>query len=850
MLTSDRFSLHFSNEQFEILLNLYQSSFTSFQSIEEVQEEIVKSVALGLMISRVSIWKFEEDVLQCQKLYLSDDNRFEEQYDLKKSDFPAYYDSLRSGIAIVAENALQNEQTCELKDSYLIPLNIKSILDLPIRENGMLVGVLCCEAIGEPRKWPENDISFARSVTDILSLITNAFERKQSEKILIENQDRFRFISENISDGIYIIEKDQMVFASKRYYEMIRMSPDQKQSAHNKDMFHLVHPDDYENVKNLIYGSLGKQLPSFKYVFRLKRGDDTYMWREDIMNVHYDADGYPMRAVTIARDITQEKEQEFEAEVQQKALAVQNTLLLKLYSATEKKNTKSKITEIIAFAANGLNIDRASFWIVKKNKLICRNLFDKIENTYSKDRTLDTREIPKYIAAVNNQMALVADDVYENEHTSELIDNYLKPLGITDMLDVPIRANGKFYGVLCCEHRNDPRVWSENDISFARALADYLSIALEEKKRKKAERKLKESEKQLRLITENTSDGVVVIEKGKITYCSPSYARLLNYPKEDYLNFTLQDIFDRVHPEDMPSVRDYVLECLSKQLKEFKYELRFRSADGDYYWREESANVIYDPDTGYYTRYIIITRDISKRKEEERERNKLYKITEKQNEKLINFTHIVSHDIRSHTSNLAMILDLFEETDNPDEQKEYFKMLKQSTNKLSDTIFFLNETVAVQSGISNEKVKLNLKEEIQKAILGISAIIKTSNAKIIINVAEDLKIEATQSYLESIIFNLLTNAIKYKSPDRDPLIKIAAVKITDEIKMTVEDNGIGIDLQKNKDKIFGMYKTFHGNPDAVGLGLFMVKNHIESMGGRVEVESTINKGTLFSLYFI
>jgi PAS domain S-box-containing protein len=850
MLTSNRFSLHFSNEQFEILLNLYQSSFTSFESKAEVQEEIVKAVAQGLMISRVGIWKFENDLLKCEKLYLADSSEFIHYDDLKKSDIPIYYDLLLKGVPIAAGNAFDDHQFTEIKDSYLVPLDIPSIMDVPILENGELVGILCCESVGKIKDWTENDIAFARSVADILSLITQAFERKQTEKNLIENQERFQFISENISDGIYIIENGQMEFASKRYYEMIRMTPDEKQSAHDKDMFYLVHPDDYEYVKNVIYGSLGKQLPSFKYVFRLKRGDGTYMWREDIMNVHYDASGNPLRAVTIARDITQEKEQEFEAAEQQKALAVQNDLLLKLYSSSEKKSIKGKITEIITLAAKGLNIDRAGFWIVKKDKLICKSLFDKIENNYTNEGFFETREIPKYIAAVNNQVALVADDVYENRHTSELIDNYLKPLGITDMLDVPIRANGKFYGVICCEHRDDPRVWSENDISFARALADYLSLALEENKRKKAESRLKESEKQLRLITENTSDGVVVIESGKITYCSPSYSRLLNYTRKDYLSFTVEDIFERIHPEDMPSVRDYILDCLSKQLKEFKYEFRFRSADDIYYWREESVNVIYDEETGHYTKYIIITRDISKRKEEERERNKLYKITEKQNEKLINFTHIVSHDIRSHTSNLAMILDLFEESDNPEEQREYFKMLKQSTNKLSDTIFFLNETVAVQSGISNEKVKLNLKEEIQKAILGISAIIKTSNAELIINVADNLEIEATQSYLESIIFNLLTNAIKYKASNRNPVIKISASEIMDEIKLVIEDNGIGIDLQKNKDKIFGMYKTFHGNPDAVGLGLFMVKNHIESMGGRVEVESEVNKGTTFSLYFI
>ncbi|WP_394759758.1 PAS domain S-box protein, partial [Flavobacterium sp.] len=548
-----------------------------------------------------------------------------------------------------------------------------------------------------------------------------------------------------------------------------------------------------------------------------------------------------------------------------------------------------------------------------------------------------------------------------------------------DMLDIPIRESGKFHGVLCCEHRDDPRVWSENDVSFARSLADFLSLALEEDKRKEVEKslilnqekfkfisentsdgiaviensivtyvspaysklygyadnfligksiieiysyvhpndidKLKiivynslenkverfnydyrfkapdgkyywredsanviyddtdslyskvivisrditerkiteerliESDQQLRLITENTSDGVIVFENQKITFISPSYSKSLGYSKDDYKNVTIDDVFNSFHPDDLLKVKPYIYDCLAKQEKEFKYELRFKGLDGVYYWREDSVNVIYGED-GKYLKYIVITRDISARKESENEKNKLFKLTQKQNEKLLKFTHIVSHDIRSHTSNLSMILDLFEETNDPIEQKEYFDMLKQSTNKLSDTIFYLNETVTVQSGLKNEKITLNLKKEIEKAILGINAIVKTNHARINIEINDNIEIIATQSYLESIIFNMLTNAIKYRSLVRKPIINIKAEKTDDYIKVSIQDNGIGIDLEKNKDKIFGMYKTFNGNPDAVGLGLFMAKNHIESMGGRIEVESEIDKGTTFTMYFV
>lgn len=827
-----------------------------------------------------------------------------------------------------------------------------------------------------------NGLKFVVGILESPLLFKTATKKKNRIKYfqntLDENEDRFNFISENISDGIYIIEKEQLVFASGAYLKMMGLTQSQKQQSHKADMFSLVHPDDLEGVKNIIYGAAAQKLSSIKYVFRCRRGDGEYIWREDIMNILYNENKEPIKVVTIARDITQEKIEKLENEKKQKDTERQNNLLINLYSSISSISLKEKIMEVTSLATKGLNIDRASFWIISEDELVCNDLYDKNQKKHLKNQFFKIREIPKYIAAVNNQVALVADDVYDNEATSELIDNYLKPLGITDMLDIPIRANGKFYGVLCCEHRDDPRVWSENDISFARALADYLSLAIEEDKRiqaeiqlnenqeqlkfisentsdgilviennkisyvspvfaklsgysesyiknlslgevfnfihpedaikiteiiyknltsqsekfsyeyrfkgasgeyqwredstnviynsdgsyskyilvsrdiserKQTEKQLIESEQQLRLITENTSDGVAVIEGGRLTYVSPSYVKLLNYTKEEYLNYNPNDIYEKFHPDDLVRVKPYINECLMKQMKEFKYEMRFMDVNGNYHWREDSANVIYD-EHGRSAKYIVVTRDISARKESDNEKNRLYEITEKQNQKLINFTHIVSHDIRSHTSNLSMILDLFEESNNSEEKREYFNMMKQSTNKLSDTIFFLNETVAIQSGGKNEFENLNLKQEIEQAILGINAIVKSNKAIININVDEKIQIKATQSYLESIIFNLLTNAIKYRSKDRLPVINIVVKVVNDETILQVSDNGLGIDLEKNREKVFGMYKTFHGNSDAVGLGLFMVKNHIESMGGRIEIESEVNKGSTFTLYFV
>jgi signal transduction histidine kinase len=143
---------------------------------------------------------------------------------------------------------------------------------------------------------------------------------------------------------------------------------------------------------------------------------------------------------------------------------------------------------------------------------------------------------------------------------------------------------------------------------------------------------------------------------------------------------------------------------------------------------------------------------------------------------------------------------------------------------------------------------LHLKEEIEKTINGINAIVSSSNTRIVNNIPENLVVHFVPSYLESILLNLLTNAIKYKSPERNPIIELSVERNLSFTVLAIKDNGLGIDLKKNKEKLFGMYKTFHNNSDARGFGLFITKNQIEAMGGKIEVESELGKGSTFKIY--
>jgi signal transduction histidine kinase len=115
-------------------------------------------------------------------------------------------------------------------------------------------------------------------------------------------------------------------------------------------------------------------------------------------------------------------------------------------------------------------------------------------------------------------------------------------------------------------------------------------------------------------------------------------------------------------------------------------------------------------------------------------------------------------------------------------------------------------------------------------------------------IPKDTMINYNPAYLESVLYNIISNSIRYKHPSRKAIITIKFFVENDMKVLQISDNGIGIDLVRNADKIFGMYKTFSNNLDSKGIGLFITKNQIDAMGGNITVESEPNVGTTFKIY--
>ncbi len=246
--------------------------------------------------------------------------------------------------------------------------------------------------------------------------------------------------------------------------------------------------------------------------------------------------------------------------------------------------------------------------------------------------------------------------------------------------------------------------------------------------------------------------------------------------------------------------------------------------------------------------FLGMATNVSNLKRVEEEVKALLDVTQEQNERLLNFAHIVSHNLRSHSGNLSMLTDLMKMEVPEATQNPFFPLLTEASDNLKETIQHLNEVVAMSTKTNDNLLSLNLLEYIKKAQTNLHASILDSDTQIENNVLPSVFVQAIPAYLESIFLNLISNAIKYRSSDRPNRVTIDAETKKEFIVIKFTDNGIGMNMKLHGRKLFGMYKTFHGNEDARGIGLFITKNQIEAMNGTIEVESEPNVGTTFKVY--
>ncbi|MFN3404319.1 MAG: sensor histidine kinase [Cytophagaceae bacterium] len=230
-----------------------------------------------------------------------------------------------------------------------------------------------------------------------------------------------------------------------------------------------------------------------------------------------------------------------------------------------------------------------------------------------------------------------------------------------------------------------------------------------------------------------------------------------------------------------------------------------------------------------------------------KERTEMLTHISDQKKQLEDFCTIISHNLRAPLANIFLISSMLEQSKEVEEKLLYFEKLMPVVNFLNSTFNDLVEAVQVRMDYSVKSDYLDVEECLQKAKNALGVEIEKSGAVVLSDFSQAKEIFYPKNYFDSIVFNLLSNAIKYRSSERVPMINLRTYLKDEWIYFEISDNGLGIDLEKQGDKIFKLGKTFHGDKDAKGFGLFITKNQVESMGGKIMVSSMPGKGTTFTV---
>lgn len=364
--------------------------------------------------------------------------------------------------------------------------------------------------------------------------------------------------------------------------------------------------------------------------------------------------------------------------------------------------------------------------------------------------------------------------------------------------------------------------------------------------RNKIQLLFQKSEKKFRSIIENSTDGYALIDlDGRIRDLSP-YGHLrinINPLTEDgFFNTEL------IHPLHRKQVLQLFYE-VSKHTGDIKtIELKCKVSENEYRWIETTLyNLLEEPTV---KAIVLNYRDISLRKHDEEQRQSLIEELIISNSDLKQFGFITTHNLRAPLTNLLAIVELLDMKKIQDEPtKELLTAFKTATFQLNDTLNDLIKVLFIKQNKYIALNEINFQSVVEKNIHDLKALISSAEIDIVTDFTEAPTILFDANYLESILLNLISNSIKFASAERKLVIKMKSRLDGEFIVLEFSDNGIGMDMDKVKDRIFGLYQRFHERSDSKGIGLYLIQSQVIALGGKITVNSKVNEGTTFYIKF-
>lgn len=550
----------------------------------------------------------------------------------------------------------------------------------------------------------------------------------------------------------------------------------------------------------------------------------------------------------------------------------QNQVLIDLtrrntYTRGDLLGTLQNITKA---AADVLKISRCSIWIYthEHRKLSCLNLYESDSHRHSQGAELEAERYREYFRAIEQARTIAADNARTDWRTQEFTETYLKPLGITAMLDAPIWRTGRMIGVICNEHIGEhERHWTIEEQQFAASMADLVSLAMESYEHYQVESKLRESEERLQSFFDATFETVAIHDQGRILD--------VNHAAETMFGYTAQEMVGMLATQLAPPEMHQRLIERIRQPTEDLLEVTGLRKDGSTFVGELSGkSIMY---RGRPARVVGI-RDISERKRveqalaslnanlerqvEERTAQLQQKMQELQELNKLKdvLLHAVSHDLRTPVMGTLMVLNnLLEAAPVQDIEpskiaipRSILERMLASNERQKVLIDSLLETHTHElTGMVLQRQPIHLLELLQQILGELEPLLQKNQAQVTQLPPADLPlVDVDPIQLQRVYENLITNALKHNPMGLTLKLDAQIESHKDShqrfLRCTLQDTGLGISPDQ-AENLFDLY--FRGQRShhlkGIGLGLYLCRQIIEAHGGQIGVVSAPQQGAKF-----